>query len=198
MPDKPDEGASPHLRRSSRKRKSTAGEADMPKDSSSKKKRNSTGNKTSTTMPRVPRSPVSDNKAAGQQASTLETLLAGMEGKLGLKIDSTNNKVEKALTLVAETNTALEELELKVAATEAAIEKRLAEAEARLQVRMAGQVKNKVLDQLRVAGIDPDLTAGALTRLHATSQSVVTSNTRVRPSCLPVGPSYAMEASSML
>ena len=37
-PDKPDTGASPHLRRSSRKRKSTVGGEAMTKGSSSKKK----------------------------------------------------------------------------------------------------------------------------------------------------------------
>ena len=87
--------------------------------------------------------------ANSNQASTLEALLVGMEGRLGSKIDSTNSKVEQALSLVVETNTALEELELKVMATEAALEMRLVEVEARLQEKMTSQVKNMVLDKGR-------------------------------------------------
>ena len=92
-----------------------------------------------------------------------------MEGRLESKIDLTNSKVEKALSLVEETNTALEDLEMRVAATETALEIRLQEVEARLQEKITGQVKSMVLGQLREAGFDPDLTAGALTTLQTTA-----------------------------
>ena len=41
-----------------------------------------------------------------------------MARRLGFNLDTTNGKVNRAFELVAETNTALEDLELKVAATE--------------------------------------------------------------------------------
>lgn len=119
-----DQGASPHLRRSSRKRKSIVDEGGMTKGLSSKKKRNTTGGngasplkgseQQKTTMPRVPRLPPAKKRETAEKTggngptTTIESLLAGMEGRLGSKIDETNNKVEQALSLVAETNTALE------------------------------------------------------------------------------------------
>ena len=177
---KADNGASPHLRRSSRKRKSIADvDSAMPKGSSSKKKRNTTGSgtKTSPSMPRVPRSPAekpAEKQAQNEQSNqalNFEALLTGMEGRLGTKIDSTNNKVERALTLVAQTNTAIEDLELRMEATEAAIEKRLAQLEKKIQDRMDNRVKSMVLDQLRDAGFDPELTAAALPSLQTTRKS---------------------------
>lgn len=178
-PDQPDTGASPKLRRSTRKRKSTAGDTGMPRGSESKKKRNSTGNKKSpktqeSAMPKLPRTaandgppptpsqPQSQAQPQPSQTQTLEALLAGMEGRLGSKIDTTNTKVDRALTLVAETNSAIEDLELKVAASEEAIDKKLDEVEARIQ----SKVKTMVLDQLREAGFEPDLSAGALTMIR--------------------------------
>ena len=69
------------------------------------------------TMPKVPRTPSNEGQVptASQtpQAQSSELLLVGMEGRLGSKIDATNQKVERALTLVA-----LEDLKIKVAATE--------------------------------------------------------------------------------
>ena len=70
VPEKPDQGASPHLRRSSRKRKSLASES-MPK-SSKKKKQSSPGgvspaakdkehNNDTTNMPRVTRTPANES-----------------------------------------------------------------------------------------------------------------------------------------
>ena len=101
--------------------------AEMPRSSGTKKKRNFTGNKVQPEeMPKVPRSPVSGATAqaaapasqtqdkARPQAMTLESLLAGMEERLGSKIDTTNTKVEKALELVAKTNIALEDLDIKM------------------------------------------------------------------------------------
>ena len=74
--------------------------------------------------------------------------LVRMEGRLGTKIDSTNAKVDRALET-------LEELEVRVGATEANIDRRIEEAEERIQVRVAGQVKTMVLDQLQDAFFDP-------------------------------------------
>ena len=159
-PSSQDTGASPRLRRSSRKRKSTA-EPAMSKESSSKKKRNSTGNKKAE-MPKTVRTPPKDSG----QAASIEALLAGMEARLASKIDATNNKVDRALNLVAEANTALDDLEMRVIATEKKLEGKLEEVENRLESRLEGkmssQVKNLVLDQLKEAGFDPDLSAGAL------------------------------------
>ena len=41
---------------------------------------------------------------------SMEALLLGMECRLGSKLDATNKKVKRALTLVAETNMALKDL----------------------------------------------------------------------------------------
>ena len=152
-PDKQDAGASPHLRRSSRKRKSTADP--VSKESDSKKKRNLTGNKRSD-MPRTARTPAKDGQpkdaqtpkegaassASKDQNSSIEALLAGMESRLASKIDSTNSKVERALDLVAEANTALDDLEMRVIATEKKIEEKLVEVENRLQEKMNTKIKN--------------------------------------------------------
>ena len=70
--------------------------------------------------------------------------------------------MDKALDLVAETNTALDDLEMRMIATEKKLEERLVEVENRLERRMNTHIKSLVLDQLREAGFDPDLTAGAL------------------------------------
>ena len=95
-PEKQSQGASPQLRRSSRKRKSAAG-PDMSKGSGSKKKRNSTGNKKTPPkeMPRVTRSPAKEGPGAAGKSeqsqeqtqprqTSLERLLAGMEARFGL------------------------------------------------------------------------------------------------------------------
>ena len=95
-----------------------------------------------------------------------------MEGRLGSKIDSTNRKVDRALLLVAEMNTALEDLELKVATTEKVVEEKLEEglcrAEARIKADVENRVKTLILDQLRGAGFDPGLSAGDLSTLRTT------------------------------
>ena len=179
-----DQGASPVLRRSNRKRKSVSQVQDMSKGSGSKKKRTSPVSKKQTeNMPKIPRTPQGQGQGPGEepasaagekdkggneeavppaqtQAAALEALLAGMESRLGNKIDSTNSRVEKALELV-------EDLEAKVVATENNIEKRLGAVEAKLEEKLNGQVKDMVLNQLREAGFDPDLTAGALTTIQS-------------------------------
>ena len=181
-----DQGASPKLCRSSRKRKSVqAAPEKMSKGSASKKKKSSPDPTKS--MPRIPRTPVQDGPLAAETASqgskqdgskgednprqqappsSIETLLLGMEDRLGSKIDTTNRKVDRALTLVAETNTALEDLELRVEATEAAIDAKLEDVEGRLRDQVQSQVKGMVVDQLRSAGFDPDLTAAGLSTIR--------------------------------
>ena len=141
--------------------------------------------RTGKSMPKIPRTPLAagNGPPAGQTPSraeatpnneggsttALETLLLAMEGRLGTKIDSTNKKVDRALSLAADTNAALEDLESRLTTTDKKIEKRFEEAEERIQSSMAGQVKSMVLDQLREAGFDPDLTAGALSTIQASS-----------------------------
>ena len=188
-PDKPDQGASPKLRRSSRKRKSVASEESMSKGNSAKKKKNSPSKNPSpdkemaggkqdapaSTPTQQTRTPSSESvkqgmtgitKQAASGITAIEKLLRGMENRLSTKIDATNAKVDKALALVADTNIALEDLELKVAVTEEALNKELGEAEKRIHEHVDNKVKTMVLDQLRSAGFDPDLTAGALTTIQ--------------------------------
>ena len=176
-PEQPEAGASPKLRRSSRKRKSTVIEPDMPRSSGTKKKRHSTGNKQTSPeqtkeMPKLPRTPAGEQGSTpstpvqtNNQTAALEALLAGLEGRLGSKIDATNSKVDRALALVAETTTALEDLELRIVDAENKIDERLDKAEAVMADKMAGQVKTMVLEQLCDAGFDPDLSAGTLTTI---------------------------------
>lgn len=59
--------------------------------------------------------------------------------------------------------------------TEAALEMRLVEVENRIQHKVATQVKEMVLGQLKEAGFDPELTAGALATLQT---SKTTDNTQ--------------------
>ena len=173
-PDPQDQGASPVLRQSNRKRKSVTAFEDMTKNSGSKKKKNSP-DPASKNMPKLPRTPQAgqDQEAQAEKQSAqasqpskegrtalIEALLLGMEGRLGSKIDSTNRKVDRALTMV-------EDLELRVAEGETALERKLEEVEGRIQTSVAGQVKDMVLNQLREAGFDPELTAGALSTLQA-------------------------------
>ena len=85
------------------------------------------------------------------------------------KIDTTNAKVDKALSLVGDTNLALEDLELKVEAMEGALDDRIKEAERRIQEGVKLHVKDLVVDQLRAIGFDPDMSAGGLSVLQKTT-----------------------------
>ena len=99
-----------------------------------------------------------------------------MEGRLGSKIDTTNMKVDKALTLVIEANAALVELELKVAATEESVAGKIGETEVRIMTEVNTKVKTIVLDQLKAVGFDPDLSAGDLsTRMSARTYAAAAS-----------------------
>ena len=174
---KEDQGASPVLRRSNRKRKSVVrGDTDMSRGSGSKKKKGSptkTPDKDMTA--RTPKAgssqPPTNNvpkTAEKGEAPSIQDLLLGMEGRLSSKLDVTDKKVEKALTLATETNSALEDLELKVAASEAAVANKLETLQKEVMEEVNTKVKTIVLDQLRSVGFDPDLTAADMsTRLSA-------------------------------
>ena len=187
-----DQGASPILRRSTRKRKSTASVTDMSKNSGSKKKKpsspaNSRAEDPCKSMPKIPRTPQSGAStpsapaAAGGQTpsqgqttdNVIEQLLHGMESRLITRMEATNQAVNEAVSQTRMTNDCLVNLEEKVDANEENLRKALEEAEFRMmgklqetEVRMMGKlqdtVKDMVTEQLRAAGFDPDLTAGAL------------------------------------
>ena len=137
----------------------------MSKNSGSKKKKSSPDPGKS--MPRIPRTPQAPGQDPGQaqvgQAQApappgggLEGLLAGMEERLTTKMDENNRAVKQ-------TNEALQAVEEKVANNDAALRAALQASEARIMSHFQDAVKGMVLDQLRSAGFDPDLSAGALT-----------------------------------
>ena len=179
-----DQGASPALRRSNRKRKSTASATDMTKNSGSKKKKGSSAVTVRTeepgrSMPKLPRTPqgtasasatTSQHTSAGavpqpQTAASenvLERLLQGMETRLMTRMEATNKAVGEAVALSRATNESLVTLEEKVNRNEEAVKKAIEEVELRMMDKLQDVVKDMVTDQLRTAGFDPDLTAGAL------------------------------------
>ena len=94
-----DQGASPILRRSNRKRKSTAAysESDMSKNSGSKKKKGSSP-EVLKSMPKIPRTPqaqdnlpppVTEGAPAPFGAAEFGTLLAGIEARITAKMEAT-------------------------------------------------------------------------------------------------------------
>ena len=161
-----DQGASPQLRRSARKRKSTAGEDGPLKNSCSKKKKASPGN-----MPKTARSPPkTQGNAQAQAGQSFEALLLAMEGRLTAKLERVS-EVSKEAALHAKMNSeSLEQLESRVDANENCLMDALRESEARIMAKVESQieevVKIKVTDlvnaQLHAAGFDQDLTASDL------------------------------------
>ena len=100
-------------------------------------------------MPKIPRTPQGasaeqpaatcqdkTDKQTGNQDPSLASLFLAMEESLGIKMDATNTKVDKALELVADTNTALEGLEQKVAASEENFKIQLDEAEDQIRTHV--------------------------------------------------------------
>ena len=182
-----DTGASPQLRRSTRKRKSTIGEKSMTKGSSSKKKKTSPNK--SPNMPKVPRSPVS---AAGQQSQpttqttpkpaqagqSFEALLLAMEGRITAKLEKASEASKEAANQAKLNSESLELLESRVDANEQCLmdalresEKRLlAQVQARVEDVMQEKVKEMVDAQLHAAGFDQDLTAADLSLRHSVRQ----------------------------
>ena len=160
--DKGDQGASPTLRRSSRKRKSVSVPTNMSKNSASKKKKSSPDPGKS--MPRIPRTPQGGAAAEPvQEQSELEKLLLAMEGRLTAKIEKASEAAKEAVQIAKQTSGALEDLELKIEATEVGLREDMRESEERLFRRVEEKVKDMVDEQLRVAGFDQDLSAGDLT-----------------------------------
>ena len=159
--EKEDQGASPQLRRSARKRKSTAGDEVMSRESSSKKKKSSPSN-----MPKVTRSPPR-NEAQGQ---SFEALLLAMESRLTSKIEKASEASREAAQQSKLNSEGLELLEQRVDANESCLMEALKRSEARIMAQVEshiqdmvqGQVKGMVNAQLHAAGFDQDLTAGDL------------------------------------
>ena len=174
-----DQGASPTLRRSSRKRKSVSIPGNMSKTSATKKKKSSPDPGKS--MPRIPRTPQGAAAATEDRSGTpgegpegpggLESLLLAMEGRLAARIDKASEAAREAVALAKSTNAALEDLELKVEASEGLIREELKETEERVMKTVQDRVKDMVDNQLRAAGFDQDLSAGDLTVRSSARQS---------------------------
>ena len=126
-PKNQDPGASPKLRRSSRKRKSVSN--DMSKGSGSKKKKTSPIKATEEqvkNMPRVARSPQGTQRPQAEQPlaeqpgptdsrmGEFERMLLAMESRLSSKIEATNKAVNEAVAVSKMTNDALELLKKKL------------------------------------------------------------------------------------
>ena len=199
-----DQGASPQLRRSNRKRKSVSTAQDMTRGSGSKKKKcspikattpNSSQGKA---MPKVPRTP--PKGADGQeQEKTVEkegvndfvALLQAMEARLSSKLDANKKAVNEAVKLSKLNSDALDALEEKVDATDETLRETLARVEAqeeRVLARVESQVKIMVQEQLKAAGFDSQLSAGDLSSLPgsyaaavSTGTESVKKDTRVQP-----------------
>ena len=82
-----------------------------------------------------------------------------------MKMEATNRTVNEAVSLAKTTSDSIKALEVKVDENDAALRAALAESEARIMAKVEQTVQGMVLDQLRSAGFDPDLSAGALTTL---------------------------------
>ena len=160
------QGASPQLRRSARKRKSTAGDDSFKSTSSKKKKKVSPGK-----MPKTARSP---NKPQADQASggqSFEALLLAMEGRLSAKFDKASEAAKDAALQAKLNSESLEQLESRVDANENCLMDALRESEARimasvqdkLQELVEVKVKDMVNAQLHAAGFDQEMTAADLT-----------------------------------
>ena len=174
----PDQGASPTLRRSTRKRKSTSAFPDMTKGSSTKKKKKTPPSERVTSdpgkaMPKIPRTPQAQpgtprtNSTDGETTAPqpdIAALLAAMENRITAKIEKNGLEVKEAIGLARQNKEALGQLEVRVDRNDASLRAALVESERKIQ----NQVRDLVDDQLRQAGFDKDLTAADLsTRLSA-------------------------------
>ena len=169
-----DQGASPVLRRSNRKRKSTASVSmsmsDMPKNSGSKKKKESPGKPSESdpgkSMPKIPRTPTTQT----DQPQSFEALLLAMEGRLSAKLEKVSEASKQAAEQAKLNSESLDQLESRVDANENVLMDALRESEARIMNKVQaqldqivqGRVKDMVSDQLKAAGFDTDLTVGDL------------------------------------
>ena len=124
-----DQGASPILRRSNRKRKSVT---DMSKGSSTKKKKTTSpakqDNKPGKSMPRIPRTPQQQEQPPEGQASQepgskeptagFEALLLAMERRLAAKLEKASGASRQAAQQATLNSESLEQLESRVDANE--------------------------------------------------------------------------------
>ena len=164
------QGASPNLRRSSRKIKSVNVPGNMSKNSATKKKKSSQD--PGKRMPRIPRTPQGATAGADTQpASDLEALLLAMERRLTDRIEKASEAAKEAASLAKTTNEALEDLELRVEASEVCIRGELKDTEERVMRAVEDKVKDMVDNQLRAAGFDQDLSAGDLTVRSSVQQN---------------------------
>ena len=175
-------GASPQLRRSARKRKSTAGDDSLV----TKKKRQSP-----TKMPKVTRSPkgqTSQDQAQAQgqgQAQAFEAMLMAMEGRITAKIEKASEASREAAHQAKLNSEGLELLESRVDANEGCLMDALRESETRImetvttkiQELVQEHVKEMVGAELHAAGFDRDLTAADMsTRNSAPGHTTLTNN----------------------
>ena len=162
--ERSDQGASPQLRRSARKRKSTADEDQTVKGTSSNKKK----------MPKVPRSPQQT-----QQGQSFEALLLAMEGRLTAKLEKASEASQEAAQQAKLNCEGLEQLESRVDANEACLMTALQETEVRIMNRVEahmqeivqGKIRDMVAEQLTAAGFDNDLTAADLSLRRSAMQT---------------------------
>ena len=173
-----DQGASPQLRRSNRKRKSVSVVQDMSKGSSSKKKKGSPNKNSpaskqdSSAMPKTTRTPpkAADEGSAGPSGmAAMSAMLVAMEERLSNKLDANKKAVNEAVKLSQLNSDALDALEEKVDATDEILMETLARVEAqeeRVLARVEEQVREMVREQLKAAGFDTQLTAADLSTVH--------------------------------
>ena len=174
-------GASPQLRRSARKRKSTAGDDSLLlKVSESKKKKE---------MPKVnrspPKGPVNGQGQAQGQGQSFEALLLAMEGRLTAKIEKASEASREAAHQAKLNSEGLELLEQRVDANENCLMDALRESENRIMTTVQDKieglvqehVKEMVNAQLHAAGFDQELTAANLSVRESALVSVTPSTT---------------------
>ena len=186
------QGASPQLRRSARKRKSTAGgDEGMNKGNSSKKKKQSPNK-----MPKVTRSPPKPQTGQGQ---SFEALLLAMEGRITAKLDKASEAANEAAHQAKLNSEGLELLEQRVDANENCLMEALKMSEARIMSQVQSriesivqdQVKDMVDAQLHAAGFDQNLTAGDLSVRQSVvrNESETSASTAFPSSSLAIVPS---------
>ena len=87
------------------------------------------------------------------------------------KIEKASEVAKEAVALAKHNGEAIEDLELKVEATEVGLREEIRETEERVLKAVEDRVKGMVDDQLRAAGFDQDLSAGDLTVRSSVQQS---------------------------
>ena len=168
-PEARDQGASPILRRSNRKRKSVT-YSDMTKNSGTKKKKTASPDPAKS-MPRIPRTPQGGQEDKGEKsdksdknepdsgANAFEAMLLAMEARLGAKMERAAEAAQEAVKISQQAKDNLDRLEVKVDKNEENMRAALLTTEGRLMEKVHSRVKEMVETQLRASGFDPDLTS---------------------------------------